>query len=312
MVNEVRMNDSIDPGAGVRLSLPLGPGYRPEYALAYHGRDPLSVSERVVRDTIAKTILVDGAAHRLEIDLAPARDAAFPVARITLDSPVLPPERVAAIARRMLGLGSDPDAFEALVATRPDSGRIIGARSGLRIPLTADIWDAVCWAVIGQQINLTFAAALRRAVIERAGPIHAESGMRAHPDPARIAELEVEDLTALRFSRSKASYLIGVARLVADGVLPLDALAGRSPAEAEAALVAVRGIGTWTARYIMLRGFGFPDMAPIGDSGLAAALQRLLGLNERPDAKMQEASMQAFAPHRSLATAHLWASLADA
>lgn len=306
------MRYEVEPGAGIHLAMPLEAGFRPEYALAYHGRDPRSVSERVEGRSIAKTILVDGKAHRLEIDLSEADRPIDPVARVRVDHDSIPPQRVEAIAARMLGLASDPTGFEALIAPRADRARILGARSGLRIPLTADIWDAVCWAVIGQQINLTFAAALRRALIERAGPLHAASGMRAHPDPGRVAALEVEDLTALRFSRSKASYLIGVARLVADGSLSLEDLAKGSAADAEAALVAVRGIGTWTARYILLRGFGFPDMAPIGDSGLAAALQRLFDLPERPDAKMQEASMQAFAPHRSLATAHLWASLADA
>ncbi|WP_018184982.1 DNA-3-methyladenine glycosylase family protein [Kaistia granuli] len=305
------MSVEIEPAAGGVLALPLGDSYRPEYPLAYHGRDRLSVSERVEGRTIVKTILVDGRAHLLEIDLTEADGAQPPVARVRIDHDALPPDRVEAIAARMLGLASDPVAFEALIAPRVDSDRILGSRRGLRIPLTADIWDAVCWAVIGQQINLTFAAALRRSMIELTGPLHAVSGLRAHPDPARVADLEIEDLTALRFSRSKASYLIGVARLVADGALPLDDLAKGTPADAEAALVAVRGIGTWTARYIMLRGFGFPDMAPIGDSGLAAALQRLLDLPERPDAKMQEASMQAFAPHRSLATAHLWAGLSE-
>ncbi|WEK49522.1 MAG: hypothetical protein P0Y66_17610 [Candidatus Kaistia colombiensis] len=291
------------------LNLPLG--FRPEYALAYHGRDRLSVSERVEGRTLFKTVLVDGAAHLLEIDLIHSDAPGEPRAGIRLDGDVLPPETLERIVSRMLGLGSDPVGFEALVAPRADGARIVGSRSGLRIPLTADIWDAVCWAVIGQQINLSFAAALRRAMIERAGVRHAESGLLAHPDPGRVAALEMEDLTALRFSRSKASYLIGVAKLIAEGALPLDALAQGSAAEAEAALVAVRGIGTWTARYILLRGFGFPDMAPIGDSGLATALQRLHGLAERPDIKAQEASMQAFAPHRSLATTHLWASLAD-
>lgn len=291
--------------------LALPPGFRPEYALAYHGRDRLSVSERVEGRIIAKTLLVDGAAHLLEIDLAHSNDSVAPRADIRIDTDALPPDAVERIVSRMLGLGSDPDGFEALVAPRADAARIVGARSGLRIPLTADIWDAVCWAVIGQQINLTFAAALRRAMIERAGVRHAASGLHAHPDPARVAALEMDDLTTLRFSRSKASYLIGVARLIEEGALSLDALAGGSAAEAEAALVAVRGIGTWTARYILLRGFGFPDMAPIGDSGLATALQRLHGLAARPDIKAQEASMQAFAPHRSLATTHLWASLAE-
>ena len=295
----------------MKSTLALPTGFRSEYPLAYHGRDRLSLSERVNGRVIAKTMLVDGKARLLEIDLTDADDAIRPVARIRMDREVLAGEAVHAIASRMLGLGSDPTGFEALISPRGDGERIIGSRSGLRIPLTADVWDAVCWAVIGQQINLTFAAALRRAMIERAGVFHPESGLYAHPDPARVSALEMEDLTALRFSRSKASYLIGVARLIAEGTLSLEALAQGSASEAEAALVAVRGIGTWTARYILLRGFGFPDMAPIGDSGLATALQRLHGLVERPDIKTQEASMQAFAPHRSLATTHLWASLAD-
>jgi DNA-3-methyladenine glycosylase II len=295
----------------MKSTLFLPAGFRPEYPLAYHGRDKLSVSERVEGRTITKTLLIDGTAHRFDIDLADCDHPNQPVALLRIDHDAFAPEAAQAIAARMLGLASDPVGFEALVAPRADNTRIVGARSGMRIPLTADVWDAVCWAVIGQQINLTFAAALRRAMIERAGVRHAESGLYAHPDPARVAALEMEDLTALRFSRSKASYLIGVARLVTDGALSLDALAQGSSGEAETALVAVRGIGTWTARYILLRGFGFPDMAPIGDSGLATALQRLHGLSERPDIKAQEASMLAFAPHRSLATTHLWASLAD-
>jgi DNA-3-methyladenine glycosylase II len=295
----------------MKLILALPAGFRSEYALAYHGRDRLSVSERVEGRTIAKTVLVDGTAHLLQINLAHFDHPAQPHAEIYLDGDVLPPDAVERIVSGMLGLGSDPCGFEALVAAREDAARILGSRSGLRIPLTADIWDAVCWAVIGQQINLTFAAALRRALIERAGVPHPTSGLYAHPDPARVAALDMDDLTSLRFSRSKASYLIGVARLIEEGALSLEALARGSAGEAEAALVAARGIGTWTARYILLRGFGFPDMAPIGDSGLATALQRLHGLAERPDIKAQEASMQAFAPHRSLATTHLWASLAD-
>lgn len=291
------------------LALPIG--FRSEYPLAYHGRDRLSVSERVEGRRIVKTVLVDGEAHCLEIDLTDADHPREPFARIVMDGDALAPEAAHAIASRMLGLGSDPVGFEALISPRGDGERILGSRSGLRIPLTADVWDAVCWAVIGQQINLTFAAALRRAMIERAGVLDAASGLYAHPDPARVAALEMDDLTALRFSRSKASYLIGVARLITEGGLSLDDLARGSAADAESALVAVRGIGTWTARYILLRGFGFPDMAPIGDSGLATALQRLHGLAERPDIKAQEASMQAFAPHRSLATTHLWASLSD-
>ena len=76
-------------------------------------------------------------------------------------------------------------------------------------------------------------------------------------------------------------------------------------------MTAQRGIGIWRARYVLRRG-GFADAAPVGDAALAAALQKLHRLDERPDADQTARLMAAFAPHRSLATMHLWTSLKDA
>jgi 3-methyladenine DNA glycosylase/8-oxoguanine DNA glycosylase len=72
-----------------------------------------------------------------------------------------------------------------------------------------------------------------------------------------------------------------------------------------------RGIGIWTARYVLMRG-GFADAAPVGDSALATALQRLHKLPERPDTEETARLMSRFAPYRSLATMHLWTSLKEA
>ena len=83
------------------------------------------------------------------------------------------------------------------------------------------------------------------------------------------------------------------------------------PWRREKALTAQRGIGIWTARYVLMRG-GFADAAPVGDSALAAALQKLHKLPERPDTDQTARLMSAFAPHRSLATMHLWTYLKEA
>lgn len=286
------------------IAVPLPAGYRAADTLAYHGRDAASVSERVTGVLIEKPLLLASGTALLALDLA---DAGRAVARF--DRPLAGGERdaAAAIVGRMLGLTSDAAGFEALPAASP----LASARPGLRIPLTATVFEAVCWAVIGQQINLAFAGALRRAMIGLAGTPHATSGLLAHPEPAAVAALDPAALAALRFSRAKARYLVEVSAAVAAGAPSLDDLARSDAPSAEAALTALTGIGPWTARYILLRGFGFADIAPVGDSGLATGLQRLLGLDARPDIKAQETAMQAFAPHRSLATAHLWASLAD-
>jgi AraC family transcriptional regulator of adaptative response / DNA-3-methyladenine glycosylase II len=112
-----------------------------------------------------------------------------------------------------------------------------------------------------------------------------------------------------QLSRRKAEYLLDAARAIAAGDLPLDELA-RGPAPAlERALLERRGIGPWTARYVMLRACGLADCVPVGDAGLAAALERFFALPARPGPEETEALMLPFAPHRSFATNHLWTSL---
>jgi 3-methyladenine DNA glycosylase/8-oxoguanine DNA glycosylase len=97
---------------------------------------------------------------------------------------------------------------------------------------------------------------------------------------------------------------------VASGKLDIENLSEGSAIAAEKTLTAQRGIGTWTARYVLMRS-GFADAAPVGDSALATALQRLHQLPERPDADQTARLMSRFAPHRSLATMHLWTSLKE-
>jgi DNA-3-methyladenine glycosylase II len=304
----MRPLEPLEPTA--EFVLPLPRGYDAAYTLAYHGRDAASSSERVDGAVIVKPLLIAGGVLILAIDLGASSSEA--VAHIRLDRPVSAELQATIVERvsRMLGLASDVEGFEAFMASHPHGAATVGRRAGIHLPQTADPFEALCWAIIGQQINLTFTATLRREVVDLAGVRHAATGMVAHPGAVEVAALDPAALTARRFSRSKARYLIGAANRIADGSLNLAGLAHATPAEAEVALVSLHGIGPWTARYIMLRGLGFPDVAPIGDSGLATALQRLHGLPARPDAAAQEALMQSFSPYRSLTTAHLWAGLA--
>jgi AraC family transcriptional regulator of adaptative response / DNA-3-methyladenine glycosylase II len=121
----------------------------------------------------------------------------------------------------------------------------------------------------------------------------------------------VAELHGRRYSRSKAGYLIDAAAAIARGELDIEHLHRGSALAAERRLTAQRGIGLWTARYIMLR-TGFADAAPIGDSALATALQKLHRLEERPGHDEAAKLMARFAPHRSIATMHLWTYLKEA
>lgn len=280
-----------------RCELALPPGFRMADLLRFHGRDAQSVSERVEGTTLRKAYLAEGIPAVLTL--------AFGKGRVAVALEGGPGTRGAsagahAAALRLLGWHGDPGPFE---AAHPDLAR---GREGLRIPLTLDPFEALVWAIVGQQVNLAFAYALRRDLIRLAG-LPAAHGLIAHPDPGHLAVLGPEALQALRFSRRKAEYLVGAAQAVAGGHLRLDALP--TATGAGRALLALRGCGTWTAQYVLMRGLGFGDCVPMGDAALTLALQRRFGLPERPDAAATARLMEPFAPHRSLATFHLWAGL---
>ena len=209
---------------------------------------------------------------------------------------------------KMLGLDQPTEEFARIAAYDPVMHSIVQRRAGLRVPCSPNVYEALVWAIIGQQINLRFAADLRRALVRRCG-ILVDQDERAHPRPGDVAILDYSDLTSLRFSRSKAAYLIDVSRLIAEGKLNLENLALKGPIEMERQLLEVRGIGVWTARYILLRGAGFPDVVPTGDAGLRNAIHRAYGMKEKPTNEQTEELMGSFAPYRSLASYHLWMSL---
>ncbi|MCE1203902.1 MAG: helix-turn-helix domain-containing protein [Holophagaceae bacterium] len=276
--------------------LPLPAGLRVPDVLAFHSRDGQSVSERAEGRRLHKAFLF--ADQPCVLSLVFQEEAV----EVSLQGATGPAAMAMAhgAALRLLGWQGDPAAFEA------NHPRLAQGRDGLRVLLTLDPFEALVWAILGQQVNLAFAYALRRDLIRLAGRPAAE-GLTAHPDASRIAALSVEDLLALRFSRRKAEYLLHAAAEVASGRLVLE---GRATATGLAKdLLALRGCGPWTAQYVLMRGFGFRDCVPVGDAGLTLALQRWFQLDTRPDAGETLRLMAPFAPHRSLATFHLWSSL---
>ena len=297
-----RRQTGLSPGAfrsmlgSNHFTLPMPTSLRVQDVLAFHGRDDQSVSERVAGNNLHKAFHCEGQPSVLR--LAFLED----IVEVSLQGATGPAAMAKAhgAALRLLGWQGDPTAFE---AAQP---KLAWGRRGLRVLLTLDPFEALVWAILGQQVNLAFAYSLRRDLIRRAG-FQVEGGFFAHPDAAQVAELKVEDLLALRFSRRKAEYLLHAAAEAASGRLLLE---GRTTATGLARdLLALRGCGPWTSQYVLMRGLGFRDCVPVGDAGLTLALQRWFHLDTRPDVRETLRLMAPFAPHRSLATFHLWSSL---
>lgn len=284
-------------GLETQFTLRLPAGYRMREVLDFYGRDPQSVSESIDGSSLRKCTLIQNAPALIQIDFAESG------AHCVVDRDPYEGHRA---VLRILGLDSDAAAFERQFVNDPLLGKIITSQKGLRIPMTPDPWEALAWAIIGQQISLKFAVTIRRELIGAAGALHS-SGLRAHPSAETVANLDVEKLGALKFSRSKAEYLLAAARAVHSGAIALDSLRNLSASHAARMLSAIRGIGPWTVQYAFLRGIGFADCLPSGDAGLAQGLARVR--DARPSEPEIREIMARFSPCRSLATYHVWASL---
>lgn len=287
------------------FTLALPDDYRRADVLAFHGRDAQGLSEQVGANTIRKGIVLDGVALVLDIAFSDQQARCHVLADAPLDDTLK--ARLATVLASTLGLRIDPAPFLTMVADDPLLGPLALRQGSLRIVQSATIFEALTWAIIGQQINLPFAISLRRTFIEQAGRRHG-SGLWCYPEAVDVARLEVEALTSRKFSRAKAETLMRVAGLVADGDLVLDPDA--AIADSCAALLAVKGIGPWTVNYTLLRGYGYADCSLHGDVAIRAALQRLLGEESKPDMARTESILARYAPQRTMAAAHLWASLA--
>lgn len=290
---------------GFRLALPAD--FRADLTWAFLGRDPESPTERVAPRRLARALDLPEGPAVLEVELA----GGGADCRVAAPGALSPASWQAAhrAALALLGLHDDPRPFERRLMRNGDGlARLLDGRRGLRVPQSTSPFEGLTWAILGQQVNLAFAYRLRQRVIELAGR-PTGGGLVAHPSAEAVAALDPADLVRRQLSRRKAEYLVDAARAIAAGDLPLDELA-RGPAPAlERALVARRGIGPWTARYVMLRACGLADCVPVGDAGLAAALERFFALPARPGPEETEALMLPFAPYRSFATNHLWTSL---
>jgi len=288
----------------LQKSITLPPGYRIEDILTFHGRDTQGVAERVAPGRIQKGVMIGGVP--VVLDVLFEADTAHCEVHADGALSAHAQQQVDDALLNILGLRIDPAPF--LKAVRKDRllGPLAKREPGLRIVQSATIFEALTWAIIGQQINLTFAIALRRTFIEQAGRRHS-IGLWCYPEARDAARLEPDDLTGRKFSRSKAETVIRLARLVDEGELVLER---EGDLEATcAALLAVKGIGPWTVNYALLRGYGYADCSLHGDVAIRAAFQNLLGEETKPDMARTEALLAQYKPHRTMAAAHLWASL---
>jgi len=173
---------------------------------------------------------------------------------------------------RLLGAPFELGPFYAWAAADAVLGLLTVKLVGLRPPLAPDPFEALVTSITAQQVSLHAAFAIRTRMIERFGvPV---GRVHAFPTRKRLADAAEDELVAVGFSRRKAEYVIGLARSDVD----LDALASLDDDEVRARIVALRGLGPWTAEWFLARHLGRPRAWPAGDLALQKAVAVLYGV----------------------------------
>jgi 3-methyladenine DNA glycosylase/8-oxoguanine DNA glycosylase len=187
---------------------------------------------------------------------------------------------------RFLGAPFDLDGFYAWAAGDETLAPLVSALAGFRPPLQNDPFEALVTSITAQQVSLQSAAAIRSRFIERWGVAHEHA--HSFPERERVAEATEDELIGVGFSTRKAEYVLGLAR----SDLDLDGLAALPDEEVAARLVALRGLGEWTADWFLARHLARPHAWPAGDLGLRKAVAAFYG--DVPDVRAFAARFHPF------------------
>jgi len=182
---------------------------------------------------------------------------------------------------------------------------------GSRLVGIPDLYEAICWAVIGQQINLTFAHQVKKSLVEEYGErkILGNRVYYAFPTPDKLAKASRERLRKLKFSRQKIEYLLIISNIFAEGGMSKAILrACVSKYEKMAKLMEIKGIGIWTANYVLMKSMGEMSCITYGDAGLNKAVNRIFGLGGKPDKDKIDEIFKEFSGWESYLNFYFWRS----
>ncbi|PKB63574.1 MAG: hypothetical protein BZY80_06450 [SAR202 cluster bacterium Io17-Chloro-G2] len=212
----------------------------------------------------------------------------------------------------LLGVDQDLVPFYEMARQEPRMAAIVQRFRGLHLPHTATVFEALVLGILGQQISTSVARVIRTLIIETYGPHEDFDGQTyfAFPRPETLASVSVEELRGMKLSWRKAEYVHGIAMAALDtGGQNLEDFSGLGDDQVVKAATALRGIGNWTAQWLLIRALGRPDGLPLGDLALRRVVSHLY-FEDVPvtDAQVEE-FCQRWRPWRTYATVYWFTAM---
>lgn len=163
-----------------------------------------------------------------------------------------------------------------------------------------DPFEALCRAIVGQQLSVKAAA----TIWKRFCMIY-----HTAPTPRSVAKTKLEQLRSVGLSKQKASYVVDLAHKFLDGTIDPTQFTRMTDDELRAHVVAVKGIGRWTADMFLMFTLHRPDILPTGDLGIQKGMQKIFELKTLPTPEKMEKLSESWRPYRTVACRYLWDSL---
>jgi len=236
-----------------------------------------------------------------------------PELTVDLAGAELSPEEVSAAEMQvawLMGAHQDLSAFYVLAQKDPSLSRTVAGLYGLHLPQTATVFEALVLAVLGQQIASNVARIVRTLVIETYGPHQPFDGQEYYsfPRPKTIRAASLEELRLLKLSQRKAEYIKGIAEAALDGT-GLEALHCLPDDEVIRQVTTLRGVGHWTAQWLLVMALGRPDAFPAGDLALQRVISTRYFDGQKLSAEQIEEFSRRWSPFRTYATAYMFTAL---
>jgi len=279
-----------------------------DLALAYLRTSPSSILEVISEDTYRRALRINGQ------DVLVTARAAGTALDVELAGRSLGPadqRTTELLVRRLFATDAAVSTLVGDVQADPVFADLANRCVGLRPILIPDLFETIVWAIIGQQINVTFAAKCKRALVDLVGE-RLRVGDQEYllfPGPERLAAVNEADLATIQFSRQKSRYVLNLSREISAGQLDLEELWHLPTEEALPRLEHVLGIGRWTAEYVLLRGLGHPDVIPAGDGGLRRIIGHAYGLGRSASETEVRQHAERWAGWRGYAAFYWWFAL---
>jgi AraC family transcriptional regulator of adaptative response / DNA-3-methyladenine glycosylase II len=270
-------------GTNIRLRLDARPPLDVASTLAFLGARAIPGIEWVEDDRWVRRV----GEHELRVAALPGKHAIV----VELDVELAPQlARIVAKLRRVFDLDAEPRAIASQLRRDARLAPLVRARPGLRVPGSFEPWETALRTILGQQVTIAAATTLMRRLVG-----HFE-GM---PTPQRLAACSVETIAALGMPGARARSLVGLAAAWQRGVILCEP--GDDPLVLRERLLALPGIGPWTAEYLAMRALHDPDALPSSDLVLRKALDDV-------SPRALERRAEAWRPFRSYAVLHLWSA----